>query len=453
MRPALFTTEACTCGHSAEWHGTTAGWCTFFGCGCRGFRRPPGSVRARAAWRLVWRAVRSSAGSLSLPEACDGLYDRAQALLHLRCGADLWAYCSAEAAPYLWPACLRERWLLQRLAILAAHDPARHARIAARYNRDSAPLPAPPVSITCDDCGGHGETDTGCSSCGGTGSAHLTCTGCDGCPHETDDGDCAHCEGRGYVYLSCRSCRGLGAFTVAVRLETRQGDLVAELKMLPFIALPEVVTWGTRTFQLHGDDGTTPVYREVFAFALIDFEALASGAPMIQTGPVEPLRERFPRDDGWIATTEQVGSAFLAEVKDGRYAAAVWLYKDRSTGRIAERAPFAFPNPDELRGAAEAMWRLAGRWAARQKTTASEGIDGAAGGSPLHYSNPRLRAMVAAVSACLGPDIEVQSPDGHFVVQRHYIALHGLKAADLPDLAARGIVRRAHAAASPGGTP
>lgn len=59
-------------------------------------------------------------------------------------------------------------------------------------------------------------------------------------------------------------------------------------------------------------------------------------------------------------------------------------------------------------------------------------------GQSLHYSDPVMRQMVAELVDALGPDVTVEVPGvGSFRVPRHYIALHGVKAVDLPALAAR----------------
>jgi len=42
----------------------------------------------------------------------------------------------------------------------------------------------------------------------------------------------------------------------------------------------------------------------------------------------------------------------------------------------------------------------------------------------------------------LGEFVEVKVEDRKYKVQRHYIALHGIKAAELDELADRGIVER-----------
>jgi hypothetical protein len=55
----------------------------------------------------------------------------------------------------------------------------------------------------------------------------------------------------------------------------------------------------------------------------------------------------------------------------------------------------------------------------------------------LHYSDPATRFKVDKLVAQLGPTVLVTVNNRSWQVPRHYIALHGLIAADLPDLAAR----------------
>jgi hypothetical protein len=47
------------------------------------------------------------------------------------------------------------------------------------------------------------------------------------------------------------------------------------------------------------------------------------------------------------------------------------------------------------------------------------------------------RAAYAAVTAMVPPDVVAETPDGRWSVPRIYIAVHGLKAAELPELADR----------------
>jgi hypothetical protein len=56
-------------------------------------------------------------------------------------------------------------------------------------------------------------------------------------------------------------------------------------------------------------------------------------------------------------------------------------------------------------------------------------------GRPLHYSKPELREMVERLIAATGAThIVVHAGGRRWRVQRHYIALHGLKAWEIPNL-------------------
>jgi hypothetical protein len=55
-------------------------------------------------------------------------------------------------------------------------------------------------------------------------------------------------------------------------------------------------------------------------------------------------------------------------------------------------------------------------------------------GRPLHYTDAAMQAKVQALVDRLGPDVTVTVEDRSWRVPRHYIALHGLRAADLPTL-------------------
>lgn len=54
-------------------------------------------------------------------------------------------------------------------------------------------------------------------------------------------------------------------------------------------------------------------------------------------------------------------------------------------------------------------------------------------GKPLHYSNPRLHAMIEQLIGAKGENILVRRVEDNraWMVPRHYIALHGLKSEDL----------------------
>jgi hypothetical protein len=53
-------------------------------------------------------------------------------------------------------------------------------------------------------------------------------------------------------------------------------------------------------------------------------------------------------------------------------------------------------------------------------------------GLPLHYADPIAEAWVRRLIAQEGEFITVTTPEGTWKVPRHFIALHGLRAADLP---------------------
>lgn len=55
-----------------------------------------------------------------------------------------------------------------------------------------------------------------------------------------------------------------------IRLETNDGGLVHETEIPPFNEAPAVILWGIRVFDEFEEDGDTKVYREVFAYHLVD---------------------------------------------------------------------------------------------------------------------------------------------------------------------------------------
>lgn len=55
-------------------------------------------------------------------------------------------------------------------------------------------------------------------------------------------------------------------------------------------------------------------------------------------------------------------------------------------------------------------------------------------GKPLHYSSAGLEAVVRRFIAELGPTIPVTVDGRTWRVPRHWIALHGLRASELPNL-------------------
>lgn len=56
-------------------------------------------------------------------------------------------------------------------------------------------------------------------------------------------------------------------------------------------------------------------------------------------------------------------------------------------------------------------------------------------GRPLHYTDPENYRRVQKLVDDLGPNIRVTTPSGTWVVPRHYIALHGIKAVEIRQLA------------------
>jgi hypothetical protein len=55
-------------------------------------------------------------------------------------------------------------------------------------------------------------------------------------------------------------------------------------------------------------------------------------------------------------------------------------------------------------------------------------------GKPLHYSDPRIQAMVEELVQVKGQTIVVTIGKRSWRVQRHYIALHGIRGWELPGL-------------------
>lgn len=58
-------------------------------------------------------------------------------------------------------------------------------------------------------------------------------------------------------------------------------------------------------------------------------------------------------------------------------------------------------------------------------------------GSPLHYSDPGIQKQIERLIEQLGPTLEIAviGNSKKFKVPRHYIALHGIKATELEDIA------------------
>lgn len=61
-------------------------------------------------------------------------------------------------------------------------------------------------------------------------------------------------------------------------------------------------------------------------------------------------------------------------------------------------------------------------------------IEHCACGRPLHYTDPDVEEMVRALVAMNGEYVTVMVGSRIWLVQRHYIALHGLSAEELPTL-------------------
>lgn len=58
-------------------------------------------------------------------------------------------------------------------------------------------------------------------------------------------------------------------------------------------------------------------------------------------------------------------------------------------------------------------------------------------GKPLHYTDAQLERVMRLLVRRQGPDVVVHCGEGGWRVPRHYIALHGLRAEELPELAER----------------
>ena len=53
-------------------------------------------------------------------------------------------------------------------------------------------------------------------------------------------------------------------------------------------------------------------------------------------------------------------------------------------------------------------------------------------GRPLHYNSPEIRQVVEEIIEEMGEEVKVVVGNRSWMVPRHYIALHGLKAQELP---------------------
>jgi hypothetical protein len=58
-------------------------------------------------------------------------------------------------------------------------------------------------------------------------------------------------------------------------------------------------------------------------------------------------------------------------------------------------------------------------------------------GRPLHYTNPDTERLIRGFVEQLGPTVIIKAMGHAWKVPRHFIALHGLRASELFDLAER----------------
>lgn len=56
-------------------------------------------------------------------------------------------------------------------------------------------------------------------------------------------------------------------------------------------------------------------------------------------------------------------------------------------------------------------------------------------GQPLHYLDKTRRVFVDEMVARLGKEVKVTCGNRSWMVPRHFVALHGLEASELPELA------------------
>jgi hypothetical protein len=63
-------------------------------------------------------------------------------------------------------------------------------------------------------------------------------------------------------------------------------------------------------------------------------------------------------------------------------------------------------------------------------------------GRPLHYTNALAQQIVEESVARSGPTVRVVCGTDAYEVDRHYLALHGLKARELPMLAVQGLIKK-----------
>lgn len=62
-------------------------------------------------------------------------------------------------------------------------------------------------------------------------------------------------------------------------------------------------------------------------------------------------------------------------------------------------------------------------------------------GKPLHYSDQTLQSHMQKLTDELGEFVKILVDGKTYLVQRHYCALHGFKAAEAPELLQKGIIK------------
>lgn len=55
-------------------------------------------------------------------------------------------------------------------------------------------------------------------------------------------------------------------------------------------------------------------------------------------------------------------------------------------------------------------------------------------GRPLHYNSPAVERIGKLQTELYGPMVPITTQQGTWLVQRHFVLLHGLRAMDLPSL-------------------
>lgn len=95
-----------------------------------------------------------------------------------------------------------------------------------------------------------------------------------------------------------------------VKLFTRDGKFVADVDVLPFEIMPEVILWGSRYFvrSIFFETGEYFGYQEAFCYAVTGLES----AQEIKFGPIEP-------DQVEINAQVQAAAAAIKEMVDESY--------------------------------------------------------------------------------------------------------------------------------------